>query len=573
MEHYYYTTSKQVYCLASFFSKIKPIKIIGLILIIFQFLLAFEVSASPFAQVASITHSCGEDGGTIEMEVLGEENDFTWYWTHGPTDLILENLDPGTYTFIIKNIHTGCVEEYDVEILGKDLCEAEFDQIELNYCWVELLITFEHNGQIIPENELIIDWADSSSAGLSRNVLRGCLGALDQYCVTVSLADTTGICCEGMEPCCEFDFCFEVEGRRSCCTPHLEEIIVNEFNRAADGTDQFVELLVLGTSVCGDSIDIRGFHIDDNDGYLIPGGEFVNFYNKQQIGIDNGYLIFSHHPNWEAVPNGSLIVIYPPGNEHPSVPADDPTDSNQDGVYVLPVDDSEYFVAREGLWNNNLKRLEAGGSLALPDGALIDISSNADGIQVRWDEGSYMHGISLGESLYSVDNTFSLWLTNASSSSSNCRFTGQDYLVKTDFSFDLAEANLQSPGQANSTDNANLISSLNDCGSRSEGLDDPTMPLGQVSNKASKNTLVVFPNPFDNELLFQFKTQLEGETKVSFFAVSGQELLKANWTSEKGDNSYSLQLERRLPPGVLICQFTFPSGEVVNKKLVRMDSY
>jgi hypothetical protein len=122
-------------------------------------------------------------------------------------------------------------------------------------------------------------------------------------------------------------------------------ILVNEINRRADGEGQYVELLVVGNGECGDSMDIRGFHLDDNNGYLIPGNSYVNAFNSNLIGINPGFLTFTWSPVWGAVPNGSLIVVYDErGVKESSMPEDDPDDVNQDGVYVVAANDPQFFV-------------------------------------------------------------------------------------------------------------------------------------------------------------------------------------------------------------------------------------
>ena len=60
--------------------------------------------------------------------------------------------------------------------------------------------------------------------------------------------------------------------------------------RSETGNYQFVELLVIGDGVCGDSCDLRAYKVDDNNGYLIQGNTFVNYWNKEQIGIDAGLI-------------------------------------------------------------------------------------------------------------------------------------------------------------------------------------------------------------------------------------------------------------------------------------------
>lgn len=108
------------------------------------------------------------------------------------------------------------------------------------------------------------------------------------------------------------------------------QLIINEFSQGANGAQEYIELVVVGQRNCaGDScMDIRGWIIDDNNGwYGASGGQ----------GIAPGHIRFSNDPNWSCVPYGSIILVYNLGDKNPVITmADDPTDANNDNVYILP---------------------------------------------------------------------------------------------------------------------------------------------------------------------------------------------------------------------------------------------
>lgn len=111
-----------------------------------------------------------------------------------------------------------------------------------------------------------------------------------------------------------------------CYTPLRAQVIVNEFSQGASGNKEYIELLVYGTPNCENPCsDIRGWIFDDNNGWY------------GTTAISAGSYRFASNENWSCVPYGSLIVIYNPADVNPNVPADDPTDVNSDGVYVLPI--------------------------------------------------------------------------------------------------------------------------------------------------------------------------------------------------------------------------------------------
>ncbi|WP_118975031.1 T9SS type B sorting domain-containing protein [Taibaiella koreensis] len=104
------------------------------------------------------------------------------------------------------------------------------------------------------------------------------------------------------------------------------QLVVNEFSNGASGNKEYVELLVKGQATCNDTcFDLRGWIFDDNNGWY------------GSTAVSPGCYRFASDANWSCVPYGSLIVIYNSGDLNPSMPADDPTDANNDGVYILPV--------------------------------------------------------------------------------------------------------------------------------------------------------------------------------------------------------------------------------------------
>jgi gliding motility-associated-like protein len=104
------------------------------------------------------------------------------------------------------------------------------------------------------------------------------------------------------------------------------QLVVNEFSQGASGNKEYIELVVFGQRTCNDTCaDIRGWIFDDNNGW------------HGSTAISPGSYRFSNDANWSCVPYGAIIVIYNSGDVNGSLPADDPTDANNDRVYVVPV--------------------------------------------------------------------------------------------------------------------------------------------------------------------------------------------------------------------------------------------
>lgn len=108
--------------------------------------------------------------------------------------------------------------------------------------------------------------------------------------------------------------------------PARAQLVVNEFSQGASGNKEYIELVVKGTRTCNDSCaDIRGWIFDDNNGWY------------GSTAISPGSFRFKDDANWSCVPYGSIIVIYNGGDVNANLPPDDPTDANNDKVYVLPI--------------------------------------------------------------------------------------------------------------------------------------------------------------------------------------------------------------------------------------------
>lgn len=111
------------------------------------------------------------------------------------------------------------------------------------------------------------------------------------------------------------------------------KLIVNEFSQGSGGNKEFIELLVVGTRNCNDTaMDLRLWIFDDHNGW----------YGGAGTGIAAGHFRFKDDPNWASVPYGSIILIYNNDDRNLKIPAgaNDPTDANGDGVYILPISSS-----------------------------------------------------------------------------------------------------------------------------------------------------------------------------------------------------------------------------------------
>jgi len=116
---------------------------------------------------------------------------------------------------------------------------------------------------------------------------------------------------------------------------HAQPVIINEVSNGPDGTKEYVELLVVDTTVSGTCappcLDLRGWIFDDNNGYHGP------------VGVATGAVRFSGHPLWSCVPPGTIVLLYNPADRNPAIPPDDLSLTDGDCRVVVSLNDLTYF--------------------------------------------------------------------------------------------------------------------------------------------------------------------------------------------------------------------------------------
>ncbi len=538
------------------------------------------------ASLESVVHPCGEEPGSIVFSVQGQGEGYTYYWTDGATGPVRTGLGPGIYTFVVRDPY-GCEESCDVELLGGVSCELSYDVLtDVKYCeaTIVLHLTDAVSGLDLSGNpNVVVSWDDGDPSGLVRTVT-GEPGSIVCYGVSVSISGEDGQSC-----CSQYLSCIVVSFGNCNVGSSVKKIIVNETQRSSDGKYQFAELLVIGDGYCGDSMDLRGYIVDDNNGSLIRPNAFVNEWNTSEIGIDAGYLVFSKADAWSAVPAGSLLVLYGDrADMPPDFPADDPWDSDADGVYVLSVAEAGAFEGRSAAWSGDLSAMKydpAEDEAVLPVWDLLQLSAPADGMQVRDSSGELVHGISSGESAFALEGAYELWLGVASMSDLNCRFIGTDWKSPLDFSSLSANAGLASPGLPNSAANDSLIQYLRSCDTSAVVLLLAGHETGEVSTAAvgrsaakrhlaspvpeavspgviaSSNEVRVWPNPYKRELNVLVKSGQTGMLSLRIWTVNGVLLQEQQFFLEKGSGQFRIKAAAGLPRQLLFMEVRFADGE------------
>lgn len=242
---------------------------------------------------------------------------------------------------------------------------------------------------------------------------------------------------------------------------NAQTLIINEVSQGESGLMEYVEFVVVDTAVtynCSSTtppcIDIRGWIIDDNNGY------------HGTSGIASGACRFSYDPIWSCVPLGTIIVVYNDNDPNNQLPADDLSLTDGNCSLVVPIS-SSFFE------KNN----------TTPGAVACDYPPNG------WTSGGTWSGITmangadcfrivdlLGCEVFSVcwssnnQNTMVYFSGGATSSSSATNtvyyFNNGDPTLSSNWSIGCADQpncgqQDQTPGVPNNTLNANYIAQFN----------------------------------------------------------------------------------------------------------------
>ena len=318
-------------------------------------------------------------------------------------------------------------------------------------------------------------------------------------------------------------------------------VIVNEISNGSGGTEEYMELVVVGPPAnpnCG-PIDIRGWIIDDNNGDFSCG-------SCAGTGIAGGHIRFSTtNPVWAAVPTGSIIVVYDnSGLKNPMIAADDPDDlGSPDGVYILPVSHALLDVSIGGACTNIPFGSNSCGSCSGNDtypGACYTtggansncgMRNSGDAAQTRLPGGAYFHGIGYGTAASLItggpDNLF------ISGSGTGRYYTfdnsvSDDFRDGNNFSFGLVSGGGETPGAGNTALNTAWIT----------GLQAPCLlPLPNLltlKGRTEESKLILDWEMLNTEDIATFEVELSGPGFPGFTKVGE---LKA----ESQQHSYSFE--------------------------------
>jgi len=247
--------------------------------------------------------------------------------------------------------------------------------------------------------------------------------------------------------------------QNAACLPTLPAngLVLNEWSNGPGGLQEYYEFVVAGA--CGETADIREYILDDNNGTFTTPAD----YDGTSSGIASGHFRFTNAAQWANIPVGSVIVVYNADDVNPDLPAADPTDANNDSLYVVP--HTSALFERCG----SLPVSTAPDSVYTPctyatagltEWGALGIRNSGDAIQVRQPNGDYYHGVSYGGSEISGGpNNLKLFTGNGGGMAG--WFNSGDIFDVSNWSSGSVAGN-QTPGQPNNAANLSWLLLMRD---------------------------------------------------------------------------------------------------------------
>lgn len=241
-----------------------------------------------------------------------------------------------------------------------------------------------------------------------------------------------------------------------------QSLIINEVSQGATGAQEYVELLVLpGNTVytCNNyCIDIRGWIIDDNNGYFSGGV-------TSGTGVAAGAVRFPNSAFWSCIPVGTLIVIYNSQDPNADLPADDFSTTDGNCRLVIPVSSNLLEFQEVSPNTTSSSYPTTGWTLGGSPWSPLGMSNSNDSFQIYTSSSFTVpsHGVSWG------NNNSSNIIYFPGSASNTVHFfantVDNDPMNQANWTAGTCSApNQQTPGAPNNAANATYINSLtNSC--------------------------------------------------------------------------------------------------------------
>jgi gliding motility-associated-like protein len=230
---------------------------------------------------------------------------------------------------------------------------------------------------------------------------------------------------------------------------YSQTLVINEFSNGTGGTKEWVELIVISTNSapCNpDVLDLRGWIIDDNNGYFGTGG------------IAQGCNRFSTSSFWSAVPVGTLITIYNNADSDPYFTPSTLDVSLTDGNCKLTFPISNSLIEQNSsLPSQTNQSYPTTGWVAGGLWSLMGMNNNDDSFQIRNPAqiGAPIFDLSYG-AINNMNNLIYFPVTGGQQTFYAKQSNSCDWRLQSNWTYQPAAGN-ESPTQPNSAENSSCI--------------------------------------------------------------------------------------------------------------------
>ncbi|HEY1040132.1 MAG TPA: gliding motility-associated C-terminal domain-containing protein, partial [Bacteroidia bacterium] len=197
------------------------------------------------------------------------------------------------------------------------------------------------------------------------------------------------------------------------------------------------------------TLDMRGFIIDDNNG---------SFASGSGVGIAGGCMRFANIAFWQAIPAGTLIVIYNSDDINSAVPAQDLSMSDGNCRLIIPSGDCTLLQHHSSLPSTGNSTYPTSGFTSCGDWTPTSLLNAGDSYQVRNSTGTLIHAVSYGNNSTSTTIYFSG--AGGSKVYSMLNSTNNNPALQANWGQGAAPAN-ETPGSPNNAANAAWINAMN----------------------------------------------------------------------------------------------------------------
>lgn len=229
------------------------------------------------------------------------------------------------------------------------------------------------------------------------------------------------------------------------------QLVINEVSQGPAGSQEYVELLVVGTPACNSipCMDLRGYIIDDNNGTYAPGAG---------TGIAQGCVRFTTNSLWQCVPVGTLIVIYNDADLNPGIPAQDLSLTDGNCVLVIPVSNCTLLEKNTSTPSTAVATYPTTGYTSCGSWTPVSMANGGDSFQTVDPSGNPIFAVSWGNNNLSTMIYFAAGQGGMVCSMTNS--TNNNPATQANWVSQSVTGN-QTPGAPNNAANAAWINSMN----------------------------------------------------------------------------------------------------------------